>query len=244
MSLGLSESRNRRKRRRQVVVGLVQSGLVIAVALGVGFWARDIGTEIARRDVATLETRLSDVTSEAATLRSEIVGLKAALRAEKDRVAEWRERYEKDVPSTAEAEILAAARARIAGGVPVARLASVVAMAHDDVECTPLGEPKRFIVNNEIRSGAKDSVSFASGAVTVMASGVAARNAAGQPEAWFDTAKPVTVTFSHVGGESSQVEGLLPIHHAIAVGQIEYRFSMVAGARSFVEVTGATCSFP
>ncbi len=244
MSLGLSEGRNRRKRRRQFIGFLLRWGAVVAVAVGVGFWANDIGTEVARRDVAVLETRLSEIGDEAGKLRSEIVGLKAALRAERDRVAEWRERYERDIPSDAEQTILEAARARIAAGVPLARLADVVALARTDVDCAPLGDTKRFIVNNEIQSGANDSVSFADGAVTVTASGTAARNDGGQPEAWFAVDEPVTVTFAHLGGEASQVSGILPLHHAIAVGAQEYRFSVMAGARAFVQVTGEVCPFP
>lgn len=244
MSLGLSEGRNRRRRRREFIGFLLRWGFVIAVAVGVGFWANDIGTEVARRDVAVLETRLSELSDETGKLRSEIVGLKAALRSERDRVAEWRERYASDIPSDEEQEILKAARERIAAGVPRERLAEVLALTRTDVECEPLGATKRFVVNNEIQSGANDSVTFADGAVTVTATGTAARNAGGQPEAWFAVDQPVTVTFAHLGGEVSQVSGILPLHHSIAVGAQEYRFSVVAGARAFVQVTGAVCPFP
>ena len=87
-------------------------------------------------------------------------------------------------------------------------------------------------------------MTFAEGAVTITASGEAARNAQGQPVAWFDPAKPVTAVFSHLGGESSETNGVLPLHHAIVVGDTEYRFSLVSGARAFVQVTGEACPFP
>jgi len=244
MSLGLSDNRNRQRRRRQVFGFIFRWGLVLAVGLGVGLWAKNIGTEVANQEVRVLEGRLSDITTESATLRSEIAGLKAALRTERDRVSEWQERYEADVPNAAEAEILAAARQRIASGISTERLASVVALARDDIACEPLGATKRFIVNNEIQSGANGSVSFADGAITITASGEAARNADGQPVGWFDPAKPVTAVFSHLGGESFQAEGLLPLHQSVAVDDREFRFSLVAGARAFLQVTGEVCPFP
>lgn len=244
MSLGLSENRNRVRRRRQVTGFIFRWGLVLAVGLGVGLWAKSIGTEIANQDVRVLEARLSEITSESATLRSEIAGLTAALRAERDRVDAWQQRYEADVPNPQEAEILAAARARIDAGISVTRLTEVVALARDDVDCVPLGATKRLIVNNEIQSGANGTVSFVDGAVTITARGQAARNQNGLPVGWFDPAKPVTAVFGHLGGETFSTEGLLPLHHSVAVGDTEYRFSIVSGARSFVEVTGEACPFP
>ncbi|MBS28757.1 MAG: hypothetical protein CL566_07530 [Alphaproteobacteria bacterium] len=243
MSLGLSESRNRRRRRREFYGTLFRWGLVLAVGLGVGLWAKDIGTEVALQEVRVLEQRMSENSTESARLRSEIAGLKTALRLERDRVSEWQERYDADVPTIAEAKILEVVRDRVANGVSTDRLAAVVALARDDVGCEPLGDTKRFVVNNEIQTGANDSVSFAEGAITVTASGTSARNAAGQPEAWFDVAVPVRVIFSHLGGESVQASGVLPLHHSVAVGDTEYRFSLIAGARSFVQVTGEACPF-
>lgn len=244
MSLGLSETRNRRRRRREFYGSLFRWGLVLAVGLGVGLWAKNIGSEVALQEVRVLEERVTEMSAESARLRSEIAGLKAALRTERDRVVEWQERYDADVPTVDEARILAAARDRLSSGISTERLAAVVAMTRDDVACEPLGNTKRFVVNNEIRNGANDSVSFANGAITVTASGAAARNANGQPEAWFDAGMPVTAIFSHLGGESFQASGLLPLHQSVVVGDSEYRFSLVAGARSFVQVTGEVCPFP
>lgn len=244
MSLGLSDNRNRLRRRRQVFGFVFRWGLVLAVGLGVGLWAKNIGTEVANQEVRVLEGRLSEITTESATLRSEIAGLKAALHSERDRVDEWRQRYEADVPNPQEAEILAAVRARIAEGISTDRLTAVVGLTRDDVACEPMGSTKRFIVNNKIQSGANGSVSFANGAITITARGEAARNEAGQPVGWFDPAKPVIATFSHLGGETFQAEGALPLHHAVAVGDSEYRFSLVSGARAFVQVTGEVCPFP
>lgn len=241
MSLGLSDDRNRRRRRQLVFGSMFRWGLALAVGLGVGFWAHDVGTDIAQQQVTELNVRLAEETEALEKLRSEVTGLQVALRTERDKVAGWRKRYESDVPSEQEMPILAAVRARMETGVSAERLQTVVSIARDDVACEPLGETKRFFVNNEISRGANDAVSFANGTITITGDGAAARNANNQPEAWFDPDSPVTLNFSHLGGENSQVTGLLPVHNSLAVGDIEYRFTAVAGARSFVRVTGQKC---
>jgi len=241
MSLGLSDDRNRRRRRQQVFGTTFRWGLALAVGLGVGFYAHDVGTEIAQQQVGELQIRLTEETEASEKLRSEIAGLQAALRAERDKVTNWQKRYEADVPSADEMPILAAVRERLETGVSADRIQTVVSIARDDVACEPLSETKRFFVNNEISRGANDAVSFANGTITITGDGVAARNAANQPEAWFNTDAPVTLNFSHLGGENSQVSGLLPLHNSMAVGDVEYRFTAVAGARSFVRVTGQKC---
>ena len=197
MSLGLSDDRSRRRRRRQVFGSLFRWGLVLAVGIGVGVWAREVGRDIAQQRASELQVRLD---------------------AETDAVRE-----------------------RIRNGVSADRLQTVVRIARDDVACESLGSTKRFFVNNEISRGANDSVSFANGAITVTGTGTAARNAKNRPEAWFDAAVPVTLDFAHQGGETSQTTGILPLHHSVTVGDVEFRFSTVAGARSFVEVSGQRC---
>jgi len=241
MSLGLSEDRNRRRKRRQFAGALFRWAIVLAVGAGVGIYAHDVGTDIAQQQVSELKVRLTEETEAGEKLRAEIAGLQAALRTERDKVADWSSRYEADVLSEREKPILQAVRERLDSGVSDDRIREMIAIARDDVACEPLGPTKRFIVNNEINQGANGSVSFADGAVTVTGTGSAARNDANQPVAWFDPGQPVTVNFAHRGGEVSQVTGVLPVHHAVAVGNVEYRFSVVAGPRAFVLVSGESC---
>ena len=74
--------------------------------------------------------------------------------------------------------------------------------------------------------------------------GQSATSASGQPEGWYDPAKPVVLKFSHLGGESSEVTGMLPLHHSMLVGDSEYRFTATAGDRGFINVTADRCKFP
>ena len=241
MSLGLSDDRNRRRRRRPVFSASLRWGLVLAVGIGVGLYAHNIGSDIAQQQVGELRVQLTEETESGEKLRLEIIGLQAALRSERDKVANWRSRYEDDVPNEREMPVVAAVRKRLSEGVSTERLQTVVSIVRDDVTCEPLGVTKRFFVNNEISRGANDSVSFANGKITITGDGVAARNASNQPEAWFDHKSPVTLTTSHLGGENSKISGQLPLHQSVAIGDVEYRFTAVVGARSFVNVTGERC---
>ena len=241
MSLGLSDDRNRRRRRKQVLGSMLRWGLVLAVGLGVGFWAHQTGNDIAQQQAAELQVQLTAEIEEGEKLRSEIAGLKAALRTERDKVSKWQSRYDTDIPGDREMPIVAAVRKRLDEGISPERLQTVVEIVREDVTCEPIMDTKRFFVNNEISRGSNDSVSFAGGAITITADGAAARNANNQPEAWFDKDQPVTLNFLHLGSGSIQMTGTLPLQQSVAIGDIEYRFTAVAGAQSFVQVTGQRC---
>ena len=80
--------------------------------------------------------------------------------------------------------------------------------------------------------------------ICALSLGLFAGAAANAEDATFDPAKPVTVFFTRLGGETTSTVGVLPLHHAVVVGDLEYRFSVVAGSRSFAEVTGQSCVYP
>lgn len=217
---------------------------VAAVAIAAGYYAYDFGTELAREDVGVLETQLTQAGAENAQLRTDITGLEAALREERGLVAQWRDRYEAEVPAPEDAELLVSVRERLAKGVSRRRLTEVISLAQERDICEPLPETRRFVVQNPVYAGANDTVSFADNAIIVTATGESEVNAGGRPEAWYDPAQPVTVFFTRPGGEITSTAGILPLHHALVVGDLEYRFSIVAGSRSFAEITGQSCVYP
>ncbi len=244
MSLGLSESRNRRRRQGRMILVLLRWLFVFAVAVAAGYYAWDFGTELARKEVRVLETQLAQAGAETAQLSTDITGLEAALREERGLVAQWRDRYQAEVPAAEDMALLRALQERIGKGVSRERLSEVIGLAQERDSCEPLPETRRFVVQNPVYSGANDTVSFANSAIIVTAIGDSVVNAGGRPEGWFDPAKPVTVFFTRPGGETTSTAGVLPLHHAVVVNDREFRFSIVAGARSFAEVTGHSCVYP
>lgn len=244
MSLGLSEKRNRRRRQGRAALVVFQVLFVVLIAAAAGYYAYESATNLAREEVRILEDRLAQANAAAAQTRTDIAGLEAALREERALVAQWRDRYEAEVPSPEDAELLKAIQGRLASGVSRQRLAEVISLAQNRDICEPLPETRRFVVQNPVYAGANDTVSFADNAIIVTATGESAVNAGGQPEAWFDPAQPVTVFFTRPGGETTSTKGVLPLHHAVVVDDREYRFSVVAGSRSFAEITGQSCVYP
>lgn len=227
-----------------MVLILLRWLFVIAIAVGAGYYAWDFGTELARKEVRVLQTQLAQANADSAQLQTDITGLETALREERGLVAQWRDRYEAEVPTAEDAALLRAIQDRIGNGVSRERLAEVIGLAQERDICEPLPETRRFVVQNPVYSGANDTVSFADTAIIVTAIGESQINAGGRPEAWFDPAKPVTVYFTRPGGETTSTAGVLPLHHAVVVADREFRFSIIAGNRSFAEIAGRTCVYP
>ncbi|MEE9141041.1 MAG: hypothetical protein V3U18_09770 [Alphaproteobacteria bacterium] len=212
--------------------------------IAAGAFAYQIGADLAERDVTRLEREIASLSEEIAALQGENADLRAALSAAELEAERWRRRYQQDVPSGVEKELLDLVAKRLAAGVAADRLAFVIGAANNARSCDDAPVTKRFIVQTPWTKGANDSVGFADGTITVTGQGVSAIDAQGNPEAWFDPAKPVTLRFTELGGESSQISGKLPLHHSVVAGGDEYRFTITAGALSFVEVTGDKCRYP
>lgn len=240
MSLGLGRAARRRRQRRILLISI--GCFCVLAALGV--FAYVSGSTLAERELVNLRAELQRLQRLLEAERTE----QAQLRVDRDlaqtRASEWQARYEREVPSGPQKKLLALVREQLAAGVAADRLVFMIKAAANADNCD--GEPvtKRFLVRTPIYSGANDSVGFADGAVTVTANGDSAVNADGKQEAWFDSDQSVTVRFTALGGESSQISGILPLHHSIVLNDAEYRFTIVQGEnRGFVNVTADRCRF-
>lgn len=242
MSLGLHESRTRRRRRARWAVAkwVIALGLIV----GAGVYAYDRGNEIARsqvtdleREIAVLNQRISDLETENARLRADQI-------VARQRLEEAKALYARDVPRGQLAALLGQLREKLDAGVDRERLEFLIASAANPRNCDEQPVTKRFLVRTPLYQGANDSVSFADGAITVTATGEAATDADGRVEAWFDPAKPITLQLTRIGGEAVQETGKLPLHASLVAGGNEYRFTAVEGPQGFVQVTGDRCDYP
>ena len=187
--------------------------------------------------IESLETEVADLEQRNAVLQTETA-------AERARAEEWRQRYGREVPSGDNKDLFDLVQQKLSDGVDIDRLKFVIGAAENRENCEEQPVSKRFIVQTPLHRGANSSVRFASGAITVMALGQPARDALGNPEAWFDSAEPVTVQITHIGGKTSEFSGKLPLHPSLVVGDNEYRFSFAKSSRGFVEVSGVRCQYP
>ena len=244
MSLGLYEARHHRRRKRRVAM---LKFLFVLILIGVvAVFAYEMGAETYRREISSLTEELQGIRGALSEARDS----ETAMRAERDlatREAEtWEQRYQQDVPQGFAQEVQEMVNARLQEGVSQERLSFLLQTASEPEACDENPETKRFVVQTPYTGGANDSVGFANSFLTVTASGAPATDGNGNPEAWYDKDKPVTLTITTVGGgENSEVEGLLPLQHAMVAGGREYRFTARPGDnRGFLNVTAVSCAYP
>ena len=237
MSLGFHEQRKRKQSLRRAWLRFISWSTVLGLALGIGYIAYDQGTALARRDVVRLEETL-------VTVKTENSGLKAELEAALALEQALEEQYGRSVSPKQAKALVDLVRERLAAGISADRLAFVIGAAKNEERCDDNPATKRFIVQTDFAVGANDTVSFADNRIVVTASGLPVLNAEGKPEAWFDTAQAVKIKFAVAGGDASEAEGVLPLHPSVVMGDSEYRFNLVAGARGFVNATGRRCDYP
>jgi hypothetical protein len=243
MSLGLHETRQRRQRRFRWA--LTKWVIALGLIVGAGVFAYRTGTGLAERKVTTLSREIVTLSDKAAALEQQTTEMRANEILLEKRLSDAERRYEKDVPAGRLAALLGQIQAKLDSGVEMARLEFLIASADNPRECETVPATKRFLVQTPLFSGANDSVSYAKGAITVTAQGESAVSAAGQVEAWYDPAKPVTARFTAIGGRVQDETGTLPLHTSVVQGGNEYRFTMVAAeSRGFVQVTGDRCNYP
>ena len=229
MAFGLRESRasQRRARRRRLALWLTALGGLLAA----GYYAYEAGSMLARQDVTSLTAEADRLKSTVDTLKQNNGTLEAALQVERQRGQEWQKRYDANVPTGQRAAFLDLLNTRLADGLTVERLTSLIQAARIERRCDENPVTKRFVVQNPLHTGANSSVSFAENRVTVTANGASTINANGSPEGWYDPAKPIAVRFTLLGGESYTTEGTLPLHYAVIAGGNEYLFTLVPGDR-------------
>ena len=237
---GYSRDRKRSHFWRRLFRWLV----VLALGFAAGLLAERFGSISAGRSVAEFEAEVAGLFETVAELEIANARLQGTVEADAVRIAELERRYERAVAPTEARELLDAVRDRLAAGVEQSRLAFVIRAARNERECAEAPATRRFVVQTPIYDGPNDSVSFAENTITVTAQGRSATDEAGNPEAWFDPVHPITLSFTGIGGERMDVEGILPLHHAMVRAGTEYRFSVVSGDRAFVEVTAEACAYP
>jgi hypothetical protein len=217
----------------------------MAVLVGLGVLAYQTGTLLAKREVIRLAGEVDTQAATIAALRDENAMLAQQAETAGQTEAEWRKRYETEVPTGKALEMYTAAKAQIEKGADPERIEFLIGVAANKQSCDSETRTKRFLVRTPLYEGASDAATFADRTIVVVAQGESAADASGNPEAWYDVAKPVVLNFVEPGGGGTEATGLLPLHHSVVRGDKEYRFSATADPRQgFISVTMERCAFP
>lgn len=245
MGHGFHEDRIRARRRTRIVLAIGKWALLLAVLCAIGYYAYEAGTRLAMRDTTELRQQVTDLTTRLAGVQRDKDQLQRDLAAATGQAEDLRKRYESDVPTGAISELLRVMRTKLAAGVKPERIAGVINAVENTRSCDDKPTSKRFVVRINAQRPTNDTASFADRLITVSAAGSAATDAEGRPQAWFDPAKPLTVNFTRIGGESSAASGVLPLQHSVVLGDTEHRFVVTPGdARGFLLVTSDSCKYP
>lgn len=232
-----------RRYRRRVWGGLVRFVIFVGVVVAAAMTAYEFGAEdiegqrrLHQEQLLEFEQARSAAEQEAANLRVEVEKARLA-------VEEWERRYEADVPTGDRLELLGLVSERLAAGVDPERLAFLIKAAEDKRDCEEV-ETKRFLVRTPLYDGANTSVTFANEAVAVTGSGESETTDAGLPQAWYDPEKPVSLVFTRIDGQTTEISGTLPLQQSVVHDGVEHHFLVRPGARGFAQVAAERCAYP
>jgi len=242
MSLGFREDRRRRRQRARLAV--VRWVLVGAAVVALGAYAYQTGERVAEREAVNREQQIVALRAKLEGLESQLQAQQAELAAERAASAEWRQRYEQDVPAGDARELLPVLRARLEAGVEPQRLRWVLSQTGTRRNCEARSEVRRVPVQTPTARGTRAATVLAGGTLGVLLDGNSAKTEKGDPEQWFDPERPVTLRITMRNGKAIESEGVLPLQHSIVDGDREYRLSVVAGPRGSANVSLERCRFP
>lgn len=243
MSLGLRD--NRRRRRQRLQWSLFKWMVALALVGAAGFYAYETGRKLAAMEIDRLEGQIAALEGRLAATEAERDGALQAAAAARGDTEEWRRRYEHDVAKGPAKELFELLQSRLAAGVEADRIKSVLSQTQNRRDCRVEPGKKNYEVFFREQRKPRPTVTFARGEVIFSVEGVGARDAAGNPEAWFDSAQPVTIRMVRPGGGSAEAAGVLPLFPTQIVGEREYRFSVVPNrTRGIVDIAVESCRFP
>ena len=229
-----------KNRAAQRTAKMFSTMLVIAISAVVGFW---FGNQYAAERQISYQAQAESLEVQNAELQQTVTDLRAEAQTANTRFIQLKKDYDAQIPEGPMQGLVTLVREQLDQGMAPERLSFLIRSARPPTDCTQ-PDTKRFVVSTPANSGPKSFVSVADGAVNISADGESARNAKGQPEAWFDPSKSITVTFQ--SGELTETKkGTLPISHSVVVDNSrEYRFTIEEGSRSFARVVYDSCAYP
>lgn len=223
-----------RRRKAAVVVG------VASVICALSYWW---GGEVVCSNEAAYKEQARRLEAERGQLEQTITTLKSQVQSGEVRYRQLEERFNAEIPQNEFKRLTDLVKKQLDGGIKAERLATVIQAARPPRNCSE-PQSKRFVVKTPVYAGPHGTVAFGNGMITVGGEGASAVSGGGSAEAWYDPGKPVKIIFTEIGGKETVKEGLLPVQHAMVVGNKEYRFTVAAGERSFISVTSDTCDYP
>ena len=229
-----------RRRSMQRLAGFSMALFCMFAGIGMGFF---FGRQHVFRNEIVMSSQIESLTAEKHTLEDAVTELKAEALTATTRYKELQKTYAETIPSGPVQDLITLVHQQIADGMDPARLAFLIRSARPPRNCMD-PDVQRFVVSTPAYKGPESKISIGDGSIVIKGVGSSARNDKGDPEAWYDPGKAVTIDFVLKDGRSESKKGIMPIHQSLVVGDREYRFTVTEGARSFAKVTFDSCDYP
>lgn len=228
-----------RERSMQRMTNAISMIIVIGLSASVGFW---LGKQYGVERAISLKDQVEALTKERNLLQGNVTELRAEAQTANTRYEQIKAEYNAVLPEGPMQDLTRLVKEQLDQGMAPERLSFVIKSARPPTDCTD-PETKRFVVSTPTYTGPDSSASVADGAIIIKAKGASASNKEGKPEAWYDPAQNVEVTFTSSNGTEVK-KGMFPIRHSVVTGNREYRFTVEEGAKSFAKVTFDSCAYP
>lgn len=230
MSLGLAHRKELQKRRSRRFWAFFKFTLFLSIVIGSSYFAYDTGVQITYQQMGRSKNNFDQQEAELTKLRIDLGKTEAELN-----------KLQALLPNQEMQDLLQIINKKAVSGIDPGRMARLINGLTNDETCADQSQAKRFMISTPISQSADGSVSFYRGLITITGKGSPTLSENGNPEAWFDPTKPVTVTFTLPGGVTQEASGLLPLYHSVIVKNKEYRFTLISGRRSFADITVISC---
>lgn len=212
---------------------------LIMVSILIGFW---LGKQYGATELISLKDEVQSLEGERDNLQDQVTELSASAQTANMRFEQLQEEVQSIIPEGPMQSLVTLVREQLQQGMDPERLSFVIRSARPPTGCVD-PETKRFVVNTPAYNGPKSIASIADGLIEVFGSGASARNDKNLPEAWYDPAKKVEISFKH-NNKLETKRGTLPLRYSVVAGEREYRFTVEPGARSFAKVIYDSCDYP
>lgn len=231
MSIGTRRNRERRRRTGQIALRVAKWVFMLAVFVGLGFWAYQSGLDLARSEVIVLEQRLDTVSADARAAHARNAQLDGELRQAREGMAALQRRYDRDVPAGEAAALFALAQQRIGAGVPRDRIEQIMRDAGPVRRCEGRATGRRFAVAYGPRVPDNAGIELLDGLVRVVVSA---------PNQTDDLTRAATVVVTVAGQEPVTLTGL-PHRQPVTLGNAELVLNVTSEIRGFATAALTTC---
>ena len=229
-----------RRRNSERFTAFMVVFVILALSFAFGYW---IGKQRAGQGERAFKRQVEELLNEREVLQDSVTELRAEAQTAMARYDQLQETYEEILPEGPLRDLTALLKQQLDEGRSAERLEFLIRSARPPRNCTE-PETKRFVVSSPAYDGPKSKIVLAEGLLEISGSGQSAVNADGQPEAWYDPAKKLSIEFAVKDEQTKVKSGVLPLRHSVVVGDREYRITIAEGARSFAKATYDSCDYP